>query len=237
MFSKTCTFLYFYILPHLFIFWNPFSPHPSSPPFFYFPTPVSTNLIRNIKPSLINELSLIVLFSAVNIVLITTPSFSMQFFSFFDLLPSAPTITGMISLFNFWYLSIVYFSFSLTLMSPVIGISIMAQPLSFLFTTTICGFRALISLSHWIITSHKIFSSAFQRHLLEHVHTIFTAFQVVFLTQFPMNYSCNIIMPSLALLLCKCFTFAHNIRYCFTFLVTHILQTGDWVILSVSCLT
>ena len=83
------------------------------------------------------------------------------FFSFFDLLPSAPTITGMISLFNFWYLSIVYFSFSLTLMSPVIGISIMAQLLSFLFTTTICGFRALISLSHWIITFHKIFSSAF----------------------------------------------------------------------------
>ena len=142
-------------------FLEPFLSPPPSPPFFYFPTPVSTNLIRNIKPSLINELSLIVLFSAVNTVLITTPSFSMQFFSFFDLLPSAPTITGMISLFNFWYLSIVYFSFSLTLMSPVIGISIMAQLLSFLFTTTICGFRALISLSHWIITSHKIFTSAF----------------------------------------------------------------------------
>ena len=46
-------------------------------------------------------------------------------------------------------------------MSPGIAISIMAQLLSFLFTTTISGFLALISLSHWIITSHKTFTSSF----------------------------------------------------------------------------
>ena len=49
----------------------------------------------------------------------------------------------------------------------------------------------------------------------------FTSFQVAFPTQFPRNYSCNIIVPSLALLLCQLFTFAHNMSYCFTFLVTH----------------
>ena len=60
-----------------------------------------------------------------NTVVITTPSSSMHFFSFFDVLPSAPTATGMtlmllmfhillISLFRFWYLSIFSFSFSLT---------------------------------------------------------------------------------------------------------------------------
>ena len=97
---------------------------------------------------------------------------SAVFFSFFDVLPSAPTTTGMtlmllmfhillISLFSIWYLSIFCFSFSLTLMSPGVGISIMAQLLSFLFTATTSGFLALISLSHWLITSHKIFTSSF----------------------------------------------------------------------------
>ena len=42
-----------------------------------------------------------------------------------------------------------------------------------------------------------------------------------------MNYSCNIIVPSLVLLLCQLFTFAHNMRYCFTFLVTH--STKWWL--------
>ena len=103
---------------------------------------------------------------------ITTPRSSLHFFSFFDVLPSAPTTTGMtlmllmfqilfISLFRSWYLSIFFFSFSLTLMSPHVAISIMAQLLSFLFTTTISGFLALICLSLWIITSHKIFTSSF----------------------------------------------------------------------------
>ena len=36
-----------------------------------------------------------------------------------------------------------------------------------------------------------------------------------------MNYSFNIVVPSLVLVLCQLFTFAHNMRYCFTFLVTH----------------
>ena len=72
-----------------------------------------------------------VLISAVfcsNAVLITTPSSSAQFSSFFDVLPSAPTTTGitlillmfhilLISLFSSWYLSIFSFSFSLILMS------------------------------------------------------------------------------------------------------------------------
>ena len=49
----------------------------------------------------------------------------------------------------------------------------------------------------------------------------FTSFQVVFPSKFPMNYSCNIIVSSLVLLLCQLFTFTHNMRYCFTFLVTH----------------
>ena len=73
-----------------------------------------------------------------NVVLITIPSSSMQFFSFFDVLPSAPTTTGMtllllmfhillISLFSFWYLSIFSFSFLLALLSPDIAISIMGQ--------------------------------------------------------------------------------------------------------------
>ena len=37
----------------------------SSHLFFPFPNPISTNLIRNLKPSLIYELSLVVLFSSV----------------------------------------------------------------------------------------------------------------------------------------------------------------------------
>ena len=64
MFSKTCTFLCFYILSHLLNFWNNSPPLPI-PHFFPSPNPISTNLIRNIKPSLIFELSLGVLFSAV----------------------------------------------------------------------------------------------------------------------------------------------------------------------------
>ena len=67
-----------------------------------------------------------------NAVLITTPSPYIQFFSFFDVLPSALTTTGMtlmllvfhillVSLFSSWYLSIFSFCFLLTLMSP--GIS------------------------------------------------------------------------------------------------------------------
>ena len=48
----------------------------------------------------------------------------------------------------------------------------MAQLLSFLFTTTISSFLALISQSHWIIVSTKSSLHHFQQHLLKHVHTI-----------------------------------------------------------------
>ena len=99
-----------------------------------YPNPVSTNLICNLKPYN-----------------------NSKFFSFFDELPSAPNTTGMtlmllmfhillISLFSSWYLSIFSFFFSLTLMPTGIAISIMAQFLSFLFTTTISGVLLLLLL-------------------------------------------------------------------------------------------
>ena len=55
MFSETCTFLYFCILSHLFSFWSKFPPHSHSPLFKYLapPNPISTNLIHDLKPSLI----------------------------------------------------------------------------------------------------------------------------------------------------------------------------------------
>ena len=85
-----------------------------------------------------------------NAVLLTTPSSSMHFFSFFDVLLSAPTTTGVtlmllmfhILLISFFSSSVFSFSFSLTLTSPDIAISIMAQLISFLFTTTVSGFLA-----------------------------------------------------------------------------------------------
>ena len=93
MFSKTCTFPYFYILPHLFSFWNNFPAPPHSPLFFSFfkssPQPCfhkphpQSRIFLNIRavPS-----------SAVfcgKAMVITTPNSSMNFFSFFDMLPSA----------------------------------------------------------------------------------------------------------------------------------------------------
>ena len=192
VFSKTCTFLHFYILSNVLSFQIP---SPIFPTFFPPPTPISTNLVCNLKASIIYELSLVVLF---------------------DVLPSTSTTTGMtlillmfhnllISLFSSQYLSIFPFSFLLTLMSPGIAISTILQLRSFSFTTK-------PSLVH------------FQKHLLEHVHTTFHFFQVVFPILFPMNYSCNIIMLCLVLLLYQLFTFAHNMRYCFTFLVTHSIE-------------
>ena len=152
----------------------------------------------------------------------------MHFCSFFNVLPSGPTTTGMtlmlliihvllISLFSSWYLSNFSFSFLLTLMSWGIAMSIMAQLPSFLFSTTISGFLALISvtLDHNIPQNLHffIFNNTFW--------SMFTPFFNSFPTQFPMKYSCNIIMPSLVLLLSQRFAFAHNMRYCFTSLVTH----------------
>ena len=115
LFSKTCTFLYFYIVSHLFSFWDHFPLSPCTTFFPFSPPPFSKNLICNLKPSLIYKLSLAVFFFCSNTGLITTPSSSKQFFSFFDMLPSAPTTSRMalliilifhillISLFSSWY--------------------------------------------------------------------------------------------------------------------------------------
>ena len=95
---------------------------------------------------------------------------------------------------------------------------IMAQLLSFLFTTTISGFLALISLSH-IITSIPqnlhffIFNNTFWSMFIP----FFISLQVLFLAQFPMNYSCNIIVPCLVLLVCQLFMFVHNNDILFRF--------------------
>ena len=115
----------------------------------------------------------------------------------------------------FWFLSWVpgvfqFFLSFFSLISPDLATSIMVQLLSFLFTATISGFLALIYVSYWIITSHKVFTSSF---LITHggmFIPFFTSFQVVFPTHFPMNDSCNIIVPYFILLLCQLFTFAHN---------------------------
>ena len=157
----------------------------------------------------------------------------MHFFSFFDVLPSVPTTTGMtlmllmfhiilIFLFSSWHLSIFSFSFSLTLMSPGIAISIMAQLLSFLFTFNNIRFSCLdlsVTLDHNI--PQNIYFFIFSSISWSMFIPFFNLFQVVFPTQLTMNYSCSIIMPSLVLLLCQLFTFTHNMRYCFTFLGTH----------------
>ena len=221
MFLKSCTCLYFYILSHLFSFWNNFPPPPHLLPFFLYqipptPFPQILSAIRAVPSSGV---------FCSNVVLIT-PSSSMHFFSFFDVLPSATTTTGMtlmlpvfhillISLFSSWYLSIISFSFSLPLMR--IAISIMVQLLSLLFTTTITGLS--VTLDHSI--SQNLHFFIFNKTFWIMFIPLFTSFQLAFPTQFPMNYSCNIIMPSLVLLLCQLFAFAHNMRYCFTILVTH----------------
>ena len=98
---------------------------PPSNPVFHQPYPQSKTLL-NMRPV---PSSAIFCSNAV----LTTPSSSMQFSSFFDLLPSAPTTTGMtlmrlllhiilISFFSSRYLLIFSFFFSLTRMSPGIAI-------------------------------------------------------------------------------------------------------------------
>ena len=167
----------------------------------------------------------------------------MHFFSFFDVLSSVPTTTGMslmllmfhillISVFSSWYLSIFSFSFSLTLMSPGIAISIMAQLLSFLFTTTISGFLALISLSHWIITSHKILTSSF---LTTPSRACSYRFQVVF----PTPISNELFLQHYRVFSCTPFVPTFHIRsqYEILFHLSHTLQSGDWAILCILCFT
>ena len=106
IFSNTCTFLYFCILSHLFSFWNHFPPPLLFPSFFsspslYFhkPYPQSKTFIN------IPAVSSSDAFCS-NAVLITTPSSSMLFISFFDVLPSIPTTYYQYLTF-FWLLSLV----------------------------------------------------------------------------------------------------------------------------------
>ena len=122
IFSKTCTFLYFYILSHLFIFSNNFPPPPHLPIclFFFFIKLPQSRFHKSYPQSKTFLNILAVPRSAVfcsNAVPITTYGSSMHFFSFFDVLPSASTTSGMtlillmfrillISLFSSWYLSI-----------------------------------------------------------------------------------------------------------------------------------
>ena len=139
MFSKTCTLQNFYILSHLFSSWNNFTPLPHFliSLFFFFmksPQPCFHKSYPQSKTFLnIQAVCRSAIFCS-NAVLIRIPSSSLHFFSFFDVLPSTPTTTGtlmllifhmlLISLFSSWYLSIFPFSFSLTLMSTGIVISI-----------------------------------------------------------------------------------------------------------------
>ena len=99
--------------------------------YFFFSLSNHPNLVSTNLIALMCELFLSSGVFCSNSVLITTPISSMHFFCFFDELPSALSTTGI------------------TLMN------------SFLFIRTISGFLALISLSHWIITSHKILTSSF----------------------------------------------------------------------------
>ena len=160
--------------------------------------------------------------------LITTSSSSLQLFSFFDVLPAVLTTTGMtfmllmfhillISLFSSWYLSIFSLSFLLTFMSSGKAISIMTQLLSFLFTTAISGFLALISLSDWTITSHKIFTSSFSATISGECSYHFSLF---FRLYFPHNFQWTILATLLlqlfVLSIVLLFTLGHNMRYCFT---------------------
>ena len=123
------------------------------------------------------------------------------------------------SVFKNLYLPKLFYSFS-----PVQFFGTPPPPPPPPLPLAISGFLALTSLLHWIITSHKIFTSSFlhfQQTFWSMLISFSTSFLVVFIRQFPMNYSCNIIVPSLILLLCQLFTFTCNMRYCFSFLVTH----------------
>ena len=94
MFSKTCTFPYFYILSPLLIFSSFFSPSPQ--PLFHKPYLQSKTFLN-----IVDVPSNAVFCS--NAVLITTPT-SMRFSSFFDVLPSALTTTGMTLILLMFYI-------------------------------------------------------------------------------------------------------------------------------------
>ena len=167
---------------------------------------------------------------------ITTSSSSMQFFSFFDVLPSAPTTTGMtLMILKFHILLISLFS---SCISQFL-LSLFANSYVCRYSNINYGKTSLILIHYNYIwfpcldfsftLDHnlKIFTSSFLKT------PFLTSFQVAFPTQFLMNYSWNIIVPSLVLILCQLFTFLHNMRYC----LSHILQSGDWAVLSILCFT
>ena len=236
MFSKTCTFLYFYILSHLFSFWNNSPPPPHSPlfslsqPYFHKPY-LQYKTILNIWA---------VHRSAVfccNIVLIVSPSSSMQFLSLFDVLRSVPTTTGItwmapmlqippIFPLSSWHLSTPFSSFSSTLMSPGLAITIMAQLLSFLFTTTMSGFP-------YVDPPLKLDPNISQNHHFFIFRNIF-----IFRLHLPHNHQWTIPATLFYLLLYSfCANFSHSVRDIVSLFPSHILQTCDWALLSILCFT
>ena len=97
---KNLNNLHFPMLLHFFSsvqFSEQFSPLPHLPPFFFFKSPQPC-FHKSYPQSKIFIKIRAVPSSAVfcrNALLITTPSCSMRFFSFYNVLPSAPTTTGM----------------------------------------------------------------------------------------------------------------------------------------------
>ena len=95
VFKNLCLPRYFYIFSYLFSFWNFYPPPLLFLPFFSSLHPHFHKLYPQFKTFLnVRAVPSSAVFCS-NPVLITTPSFSMQFFSFFGVLPSAPTTTGM----------------------------------------------------------------------------------------------------------------------------------------------
>ena len=218
MFSKTCTFLYFHIASHLFGFGNP---SPSPPPFshFFLPHHCPLKLYPQSKTFLDVEAVPNSAAFCSKSVLIETSS-SMQAFSFFDVLTSAPTTTGMalmllmfhsllISLFSSLYLSnffLLFFASSYVCRCSNINYGTTSVILIHYNNIWFSCLDLSVTLDHNIPQNLHffIFNNTFWSMFIP----FFTSFQVVFPTQFPMNYSCNIIVPSLVLLLCQLFTFS-----------------------------
>ena len=130
-----------------------------------------------------------------NAVLITTPSSSIHFFSFFGVLPSAPTTTGMnlmllmfrillISLFSSWYLSIfLLLFFTNSHVSRYSNINYGTSCLILIHYNNI-WFSCLYLWSHSIIISHKIFTSSFST---THSGACSYYFSLLFRLHFPHN--------------------------------------------------
>ena len=213
MISKTCTFLYFHIASHLFGFGNS---SPSPPPFshFFLPHPCPLKLYPQSKTFLdVGAVPNSAVFCSKS-VLIETSS-SMQVFSFFDVLTSAPTTTGMalmllmfhnllISLFSSLYLSIFFVLFFAS--------SYVCRCSNINYGTTsvilIHYNNIWFLLSHWIITFHKIFTSSFSA-------TPSGACSCHFLLLFRLYFPYNIQLTILATLLCLllysfCAIFSHS---------------------------